>query len=141
MTTTTITGAVTNDTAGRTRRPVLRATVVSGVVAAAVVTAFAAIAHAAGVSFEIDGETIPLAGFAQMTALGAILGGVLAKVLNRRSATPRRRFVQTTSVLTIASCLPSVALPDGVGSKIALVATHVIAAAIVVPALARTAAR
>jgi peptidoglycan/LPS O-acetylase OafA/YrhL len=124
-------------TGTRTSRSLRRTTVLSGVVAAVVVTAAAAMAHAAGVSFEIDGETIPLAGFAQMTLLGAVVGGVLLAVLNRRSSAARTRFVQTSVVLTALSCIPSVAWPDDTATKVVLVATHLIAAAIVVPALAR----
>ena len=61
----------------RTTHPVRRATLVSGVAGAAATTAFAAVASAAGVPFEIDGEAIPVGGFATMTLLGAVLGGIL----------------------------------------------------------------
>jgi peptidoglycan/LPS O-acetylase OafA/YrhL len=114
-----------------------RTTVAAGLVAAAVTTGVAAALHAAGVSFEVDGEMIPLAGYAQMTVLGAVLGGVLLAVLNRRSSSARRRFLQTTVVLTALSCVPSIAWPDDAATKLALVALHVLAAAIVVPALVR----
>jgi hypothetical protein len=117
-----------------------KTTVVAGVGAAAVVTAAAAALHAAGVSFEVEGEVIPLAGFAQMTALGAVIGGILLAVVNRRSAQPRHRFLQATAVLTALSCIPSVAWPDDAGTKLSLVALHVLAAIIVVPVLARHAA-
>ena len=117
-----------------------KATVVAGLGAAAVVTAAAAAVHAAGVSFDVQGETIPMLGFAQMTFLGAVIGGIMLAVLNRRSAQPRQRFLQATVALTALSCIPSIALPDGVGSKIALVTLHVLAAMIVVPVLARHAA-
>jgi hypothetical protein len=118
-----------------------RTTVVAGLAGAAVVTGAAAVLHAAGVSFAVDGEMIPLAGFAQMTALGAIIGGLLLAVLNRRSAAPARRFLQATGVLTALSCIPSATLPDDVTTRVALVALHVLAAAIIVPALARHADR
>ncbi len=58
-------------------------------------------------------------------------------MLNRRSATPRQRFYHQTVALVALSCVPSVALPPSVATKIALVATHLIAAAIVIPVLAR----
>jgi hypothetical protein len=115
-------------------------TVVAGLGAAAVVTAAAAALHAAGVSFEVDGEMIPLLGFAQMTFLGAVIGGVMLAVLNRRSALPARRFLQATVALTALSCIPSVAWPDDAATKLSLVALHVVAAIIVVPLLARHAA-
>jgi hypothetical protein len=107
------------------------------VIAAAVVTAFAAAAHAGGAPLAIDGETIPLVGFPQMTLLGAVLGGLIATALNRYGAEPRRWFVRAAVVLTAVSCVPSVAFPPDVATKVILVATHVIAAVIVVPVLAR----
>ena len=119
------------------RHPVRRATVRSGALAAAATTAVAAVADAAGVPFAIDGESIPLLGFAQMTLIGAVLGGVLAAALNRFATRPRRWFTRVTVALTVLSCVPSVTwLPDN-ASRLVLVATHVIAAAIIVPAIAR----
>jgi peptidoglycan/LPS O-acetylase OafA/YrhL len=123
--------------AKRSARSLRRTTVVAGLVAAAVTTAVAAAVHAAGVSFEVGGEMIPLASFAQMTFLGAVIGGVLLAVLNRRSRAIRRRFVQTAVALAALSCVPSVTWPDDASTKVALVALHVLAAGIVVPALVR----
>ena len=138
MSLTTTTPTVTaRPYATRPARSLRRTTVVAGLAAAAVTTAVATAVHAAGVSFEVDGEMIPLAGFAQLTFVGAVVGGVLVAVLNRRSRVAGRRFVQTTVVLTALSCLPSVAWPDDAGTKLALVALHVLAAAIIVPVLAR----
>jgi peptidoglycan/LPS O-acetylase OafA/YrhL len=125
----------------RSTSALARTTVVAGLGAAGVATAAAAALHAAGVSFEIDGEAIPMLGFAQMTFLGAVIGGILLAVLDRRSAEPRLRFLQVTVALTALSCIPSIALPQEIGTKVALVALHVLAAIIVVPALARHAAR
>jgi len=114
-----------------------RATVMAGLVGAAITAAAAAAVHAAGVTFEVEGEMIPILGFAQMTFIGAVLGGVLLAVLNRRSSSARRRFVQVAIALTALSCVPSITMPDDVGSQIALVALHVLAAAIIVPVLTR----
>jgi peptidoglycan/LPS O-acetylase OafA/YrhL len=136
----TITGNTSITSSTRTRRTsVPRATVVVGLVAAAVTTAAAAALHAAGVSFDVGGEMIPLAGFAQMTLLGAVIGGVLVAIFNRRSSEPRQRFVQVAVVLTALSCVPSALLPDDAATKVALVALHLLAAAIIVPVLARLA--
>jgi hypothetical protein len=93
--------------------------------------------HAVGVSFQIDAQAIPLLGFAQLTFVGAVIGGVLVAVLNRRSAAPGRRFVQIAIALTALSCVPSVAMPDDVATKLTLVGLHVLAAAIIVPVLLR----
>jgi Family of unknown function (DUF6069) len=114
-----------------------RTTVVIGAIAAVVVTAAAGLLHAAGVSFEIDGEMIPLLGFAQLAFVGAVIGGFLVAGLDRWSASPRRRFVQVAVTLTALSCVPSVTMPDDVTTKVALVALHLLAAAIIVPVLLR----
>jgi hypothetical protein len=90
MSLTTTTATVTRPQADRRAGSLRRTTVVAGLVAAAVTTAVAAALHAAGVSFQVDGEMIPLAGFAQMTFLGAVIGGVILAVLNRRSRSARR---------------------------------------------------
>ena len=138
MTTTVITPTGTTVRA-RTAHPLRRATLAVGLGAAVAVTAFAAVAHAAGVGFTTgEGKVIPLLGFAQLTFVGAVIGGLLVAVLNRRSALPRRRFVVLASVLTALSCVPSVAMPpDDAATKIALVVAHLLAAAIIVPVLAR----
>jgi hypothetical protein len=114
-----------------------RTTVVAGAVAAALITGVAAAFHAAGVSFKVGGKMIPLAGFAQMTILGAVIGGVLLAVLNRGSRSARRRFLQTTVALTALSCVPSVTLPHDAATKLALVPLHVLAAVVIIPALVR----
>jgi hypothetical protein len=111
--------------------------VVVGLAAAAVITAVAAAVHGAGVPLAVDGEMIPLAGFAQMTFLGAAIGGLLLAVLNRRSIAARRRLLEATAALTALSCAPSVVYPDDVATKVALVAMHLLAAAIIVPVLVR----
>jgi hypothetical protein len=123
-------------------RPASLRTTTAGVgfLAASAATAVAAVLHGAGVPLAVDGEMIPLAGFAQLTFVGAVVGGLILAVCRRRSAAPRRRFLQVTGVLTAASCLPSVALPPDAATKIALVTTHLVAAAIIVPVLARRAA-
>jgi hypothetical protein len=139
MATTTAPATTTSTTrplAGVTRT-LPRATVASGLVAAAATTAVAAATHAAGVSLEIEGEMIPLLGFAQMTMLGAVIGGAILAGLNRFSGEARAWFLRTAVVLTAASCIPSVVWPDDAATIVTLVVTHVLAAAIVVPALAR----
>ena len=89
-------------------------------------------ARAADVSLEIDGEAIPVAGFATMTLLGAVLGFGLAVASKRRG-----RFVAVCSVLTAVSLIPSIAQPDDTATKVVLVVAHLVAAAVIVPMLAR----
>lgn len=136
MTTTLTTTPVTTTTTVAETRPLWRPALACGAVAAAATTAIAAVASAAGVSFETDGEQIPLMGFAQMTVLGALLGLVIAR-LCRRAAHPRATFVRTTVALTALSVVPDFAMSFDAASRFVLVLAHVTAAAIVVPVLAR----
>ncbi|MCW2797151.1 DUF6069 family protein [Nocardioides sp.] len=118
-------------TPARHRTPTWRFGVATGAVAATTTVGLVAVLRAVGVPFEVGGEGIPLVAFAQMVLLGTVIGTVLA----RRTRTTT--FIRATVLLTVASCFPSVALGTGSASKLALVLTHVVAAAIVVPALAR----
>ncbi|HEY5874923.1 MAG TPA: DUF6069 family protein [Ilumatobacteraceae bacterium] len=136
MTTALITTPATTRTDVAETGPLWRAALASGVVAAAATTTIAAVADAAGVSFETDGESIPLMGFAQMTLLGALLGLVVAR-LCRRAAHPRAMFVRITVALTALSLVPDFTMSFDTASRLVLVITHVVAAAIVVPVLAR----
>ena len=136
----TITSTLTTAPAaevGVSSRPVRRAALTCGAIAAVGTTAVAAAADAAGVPLAIDGETIPLLGFAQLTLIGAVIGGLLAAALNRYGAQPQRSFVRAAVVLTVLSCIPSVAFPPDTATKFVLVATHLLAAAIIVRTLAR----
>jgi hypothetical protein len=117
-----------------------RTTIVVGAVGAAATTLAAVTMRAAGVHLAVHGS-IPLAAFAQLTFVGAVLGGLLVAVLNRRSALPRRRFIQIAMALTALSCLAPAAGGDDVASKIGLIAIHLLAAAIIAPVLARQTTR
>lgn len=136
--TATITTTTSTPTSRSSARSLWLAGLVSGVVASAVNLAIAGIADGTDHPLRVDGEKIPLLGFPQMTVIGTIIGVVLALVLRRRADRPRRTFVRTTWALTAISCIPSVAMGagDGAGNTAVLVATHVVAAAIVVPVLA-----
>jgi hypothetical protein len=100
-------------------------------VAAVVVTAVAAAFDAAGHELAVTDGPIPLLGFAQMVLLFSVVGVVIAR------HTRRVTFFRVTLALTVLSCVPDLALGDGVLSKAGLVLTHVVAAAIVIPRLAR----
>jgi hypothetical protein len=129
-TTTTTPATATTPTTASPSRHLVRTTLAVGATAAIATTAVAATLHAVGVPFAIEGEMIPLAGFAQLTFVGAVIGGVLAACLRHR------RFVRTTVVLTVLSCIPSMLLPPDLATRVSLVALHVLAAAIIVPRLA-----
>lgn len=103
----------------------------TGAVAAAVVTAIAGAFQAAGHTLSVTDGAIPLLGFAQMVLLSTVVGIVIAR------HTSRTTFYRVTVALTALSCVPDVALGEGAVSTAGLVLTHVVAAAIIVPRLAR----
>ena len=117
-----------------------RTTIVVAAVGAAATTLAAAIMRAAGVHLAAGGR-IPLAAFAQFTFAGALLGGLLVAVLNRRSTLARRRFIQIAVTLTALSCLAPAAAGDDVASKLGLIGIHLLAATIIAPVLARQTTR
>ena len=132
--TATLTDARTATTT--TRSALVVPGIAAAVAAAAATTTVAATARAAGVALAAEGEQIPLLGFAQITFLFSVVGLIMAAVLRRKAARPRRTFVRTTVALAVASLAAPFALPmDGVSIAV-LVLTHVVAAAIVIPAVA-----
>ena len=104
--------------------------------AAAVTTVGAVGLRAAGVPPAVD-RKIRLAGFAQVTFVDAVIGGVLVALLNCCSSAPPRRLVEWTIGLTAISCAALAPFAGATAGRIALVGLHLVAAAIIVPALAR----
>jgi hypothetical protein len=84
----------------------------------------------------VQGERIPPAGFAELTLVGAVIGVVLAKAFARWADRPRRTFVGVTMALTALSLVPDVIADASIATRIVLMLTHVVAAAIVIPRLA-----
>ena len=102
-------------------------------ITAAVATSVVALAATAiDVPVEIDGETIPTLGFAQLTLLFTAVGVGIARLLRNRRST----FVTTTVALTALSLVPDLTVSATTATKVTLMLTHVVAAAIVIPALA-----
>jgi hypothetical protein len=90
------------------------------------------------VSFEDrSGAAIPIAGFVQVTLVFSLIGVALAAVLARRARSPRTTFVRTTVALTVVSLVPDATFGFDAASGATLMALHVLAAAIVIPTLAR----
>ena len=111
--------------------------VAAATVAAVTTTVLATIASAAGVSFsDGSGESIPLAGFPQLTLLFSLLGVGLAAVLARKARSPRSTFVRTTVALTVLSFVPDLTFGFSTSSAATLISLHTAAAAIVIPTLA-----
>jgi hypothetical protein len=100
----------------------------------------AALARAAGVDFEVPdgGEAIPVSGVAAVTGFFSVIGVVLAAALLRWSARPAERFVRTAVPLTAVSLVPPLLSGAGSGTTVTLIGLHLVAAAVVVPALARS---
>jgi|SRR5690349_21262636 hypothetical protein len=120
-------------------RSILLPGLVATVVAAGTVMAGAALASAAGVSFaDKTGVSIPVSGFATLTVAFSLVGVALAAILARTAAHPRRTFVRTTVVLVLLSFIPDLLPQIGFDrvSAFSLMALHVLAAVIVIPALA-----
>lgn len=136
--TTTNTSTVTEAPARTTgARALWVAGFISGAVAAVATTVVAAAARAADVPLAIDGEQIPLLGFAQLTMACAVIGTVMAVSFAKWARRPQRTFVVTTVALTAVSFVPDLLADATTGSKLVLMLTHLVAAAIVVPTLAK----
>ena len=99
--------------------------------------AVAATGRAAGISLDVSGEPIPVLGFGVMTAICSALGLLIALVLTRTAAHPQRLFVRITVALTALSLVPDLIADAATPTKALLMLAHLVAAAIVVPALAR----
>ncbi|MEU7868786.1 DUF6069 family protein [Dactylosporangium sp. NPDC049140] len=106
-------------------------------VASAATMAVGAAGHAAGVSLDMAGVAIPVAGFGTLTAVFSLVGVVLAVALARFAWRPRLVFVRTTVVLTVLSLVPDAIADAAPATKALLMLTHLVAAAVVIPAVAR----
>jgi len=127
------------------RRSVWKHGIAAAVAATVVVTALAAVASRAGVSFVDPAKPeipIPLLGFAQLTLVFSLIGVGLAAIFARKARRPRSTFVRTTLVLLVLSIVPDfVAIPNfspefEPATAWTLAALHLVAAAIVIPVLA-----
>ncbi len=127
----------TTPTTRRSMGPLVRIGVAATAAAGIATSAVAAAGFAAGISLDVSGAPIPVSGFAVLTVLCSLVGLALAAVLARRARHPRRTFVRTTVVLTVLSLVPDLVVDAAPATKVLLMVTHLVAAVIVVPALAR----
>lgn len=138
MTTTQLTNQTIDASDEAARRPLWKHGIIAAVVAAATTTALAAAASAAGVSFaDSTGESIPVSGFTVLTVVFSLVGVGLAAVLARRARRPRSTFVRAAGVLVVLSFVPDLTFGFDAASAATLIALHLVAAAIMVPTLAR----
>jgi len=127
----------TTATTRQTAAPLVGVGLAATAVAALATSAVAAAGSAVGISLDVSGAPIPVPGFAVLTAMCSLVGLALATVLARRARRPRRAFVHATVVLTALSLVPDVVADAAPETKVLLMVTHLVAAAIVVPVLAR----
>lgn len=151
--TSTLTASGNAETAPGARVPtwtLLRASLVAALAAAAATEALTALVRAAGVELAAGtpggsaSSAVPLT-FGTCTlsvAFCMVLGTALAALLNRRAQRPARTWVRTTLALTLLSLAsPLLAAGTSTATKATLVTAHLVAAAIVIPLVARTLAR
>jgi hypothetical protein len=128
---------MTTTTAITTRTNLWRPAAVAAVVAATATTTVAAIADQAGVSLEVEGEPIPLLGFFNMTLMCVAVGFIVAVAIRRWARKPREAFVRAALALTAASFVPDLLVSAETSTRLTLMTTHIVAAAIVIPVVAK----
>ncbi|MET9395790.1 DUF6069 family protein [Streptomyces sp. NPDC006624] len=127
-----------------TTRPVWLAGLVAALAGAVVTEVFALVTRAAGVPMDAAGPgateaaEIPVGGFFGGVVFWSIPGIVLAMALARWAKRPARTFTIVTVALTVLSLAgPAVAPHTATSTRIVLAVSHVVAAAVVIPLLAR----
>jgi hypothetical protein len=78
-----------------------------------------------------------VSGFAVLTVIFSVLGLVIAVALHRFARRPRPAWLRTTVTLTVLSFVPDLLTDATVPTKALLMLTHIVAAAIVIPTVAR----
>ncbi len=136
-TTTDTTTATATTTAAPSVGSLLRGGAVATVLAAAATAVVAAAGQAVGISTAVSGAPIPSSGFAVLTVIFSVVGLVIALVLRRFAGSPRTAWIRTTVALTVLSLVPDVLADADTSTKALLMVTHLVAAAIVIPAVAR----
>ncbi|MGC5038740.1 MULTISPECIES: DUF6069 family protein [unclassified Streptomyces] len=125
-------------------RPVWLVGVLATLAGAVVTEAFALVTRAAGVPMEAaspgagEAAEIPVGGFFGGVVFWSVAGIVLAVALARWARRPARTFTVTTVALTVLSLAgPAVAPHTAVSTQVVLAVSHLVAAAVIVPLLAR----
>jgi Family of unknown function (DUF6069) len=120
------------------RQPLWKQGVAASLAAAVTTTVLAALASAAGVTFaDRSGASIPISGFSQLTLVFSLAGVGIAALMSRKARRPHRTFVRTAVAMTVLSFVPDLTFGFAPTSAATLIMLHTVAAAIVVPTLAR----
>ncbi|MER6093537.1 DUF6069 family protein [Streptomyces bluensis] len=125
-------------------RPVWLVGVLAALAGAVVTEAFALAARAAGVPMDAaspgadEAAEIPMGGFAGGVLFWSVAGIILAVALARWARRPARTFTVTTVALTALSLVPPALAPHtATSTQFVLAVSHVVAAAVIIPALAQ----
>jgi hypothetical protein len=144
MTTTSLPQSTSRSAARSVAPKLFRAGAIAGVVAAVATTVGATAAKAMGVPMmaapqtAAAGEPLPVELFAVSTLANTVVGVLLALAAVRWVRRPAVTFVVVTVVLTLISFAGPVTTGHATtATRLVLALTHVVAAAIVIPALAR----
>ncbi|GAA2657141.1 DUF6069 family protein [Streptomyces vastus] len=140
----TIAQSSPSSTRSLSTRPVWLVGVLATLAGAVVTEVFALIARAVGVPMEAaspgakEAAEIPVGGFAGGVVFWSIAGIILAVALARWAKRPARTFVVVTVALTALSLAgPAVAPHTATSTQVVLAVSHVVAAAVIIPVLAR----
>ncbi|HEY4463114.1 MAG TPA: DUF6069 family protein [Streptosporangiaceae bacterium] len=132
----------------RRPRPVWLVSALAGLAAAVATELYGLIARAAGVPMSAAGfgsataTPITIGMFAMGTLICAFWATVLAVVLARYARHPARAYLRATVALTALSlAVPLSAADTATSTKVMLACAHLLAAAIVIPAVSRRLAR
>lgn len=124
-------------------RPVWLVGLLATLAGAVVTELFALAARAAGVPMEAaspgakEAAQIPVGGFFGGVVFWSVAGIVLAVALARWARRPARTFTVTTVALTVLSLVgPAVAPHTALSTQAVLAVSHLVAAAVIIPALA-----
>ena len=142
----TTTSTTTISPARASYQKLLLVNVGATVAAAAVTEAWVAVARAAGADLRIgdafgdpsDTMRLPGGACATMIAMCMVLGTAIAVLVNWKARRPVHTYVVTAAALTFVSLgAPLVSAGASAGTKFTLVVAHLLAAAVIVPVVAR----
>ena len=140
----TATFPTTDVEAGVRTRPVWKVGALATLTGAIVTEAFSLAARAIDIPMKAAdpgaeaAKDIPVGGFAMAVVMWAAVGILLAVALARWARRPARTFVITTVTLTALSLVgPAVATHTETATRVVLAVAHVVAAAVVIPPIAR----
>jgi peptidoglycan/LPS O-acetylase OafA/YrhL len=125
-----------------TTKDTLRSAVIAIVGAGALNTVIALIAKAIDVPMQVKGfgadvrEDIPVFAYFVSTVFASVLGIGLALLMKRFGQT-QRKFMIVAGVLAVLTLLSPLFADATTATKVVLEVTHIVAAVIIIPALAR----